>query len=350
MPHQRDVSCALALNGVPIDVLRRQRRPPLRGTRRHVRDRGGRRTDRRRTPGRSRRWSRPPGDGDLEHPARYPIGAAWQYGRSAPQRDGAFEQRGFSATGPRAGRNRGNAARLREHAAATDAPGPSRVPAHGTNAELELGEASSMEITIVGTGNMARGIATRLLAGGHSVTLLGTEKAKAEAVAAELSGDVRARQVGDRLAGDVVVLAVWFPAVDDVIWPLRRSARRQGRRRHHQPHRRRRLRAAAAGRGLGRPGDRRQGPGRQGRQGVQHDVRRDAPGRPGRRTAAGRPDRLRRRGRQADRERGRRRRRPAPDRRGTARARGARIPAHGDLAVARDGLRRRGQGARLTAP
>jgi predicted dinucleotide-binding enzyme len=74
-----------------------------------------------------------------------------------------------------------------------------------------------MEITIIGTGNMARGIATRALAGGHAVTLLGTETAKADALAAELSGDVRAGQVGDALAGDVVVLAVWYAAVDDVL-------------------------------------------------------------------------------------------------------------------------------------
>jgi hypothetical protein len=64
-----------------------------------------------------------------------------------------------------------------------------------------------MDITIIGTGNMGRGIATRALAGDHSVTLLGTETAKAEALAGELSGDVRAGQVGDPLAGDVVVLA-----------------------------------------------------------------------------------------------------------------------------------------------
>ena len=32
-----------------------------------------------------------------------------------------------------------------------------------------------MDITIIGTGNMARGIATRALAGGNTVTLLGTE-------------------------------------------------------------------------------------------------------------------------------------------------------------------------------
>jgi NADPH-dependent F420 reductase len=74
-----------------------------------------------------------------------------------------------------------------------------------------------MDITIIGTGNMARGIASRLLAGGHSVTLLGTETQKAEALAGELSGDVRAGQVGDPLSGDVVVLAVWYAVVQDVL-------------------------------------------------------------------------------------------------------------------------------------
>jgi 8-hydroxy-5-deazaflavin:NADPH oxidoreductase len=74
-----------------------------------------------------------------------------------------------------------------------------------------------MDITIIGTGNMARGIATRALAGGHTVTLLGTDTGKAEALGRELSGDVRAGEVGDPLAGDVVVLAVWYAAVEDVL-------------------------------------------------------------------------------------------------------------------------------------
>jgi 8-hydroxy-5-deazaflavin:NADPH oxidoreductase len=74
-----------------------------------------------------------------------------------------------------------------------------------------------MDITIIGTGNMARGIATRALAGGHSVTLLGTQTAKSEALAAELSGDVRTGAVGDALAGTVVVPAVWYQALDDVL-------------------------------------------------------------------------------------------------------------------------------------
>jgi 8-hydroxy-5-deazaflavin:NADPH oxidoreductase len=74
-----------------------------------------------------------------------------------------------------------------------------------------------MDITIIGTGNMARGIATRALTGGNGVTLLGTSIEKAQALADELSGDVRAGRVGDPLSGDVVVLAVWYQAVDDVL-------------------------------------------------------------------------------------------------------------------------------------
>jgi predicted dinucleotide-binding enzyme len=75
-----------------------------------------------------------------------------------------------------------------------------------------------MDITIIGTGNMARGIATRALQGGHAVTLLGTELAKAEALAQELpGGEARAAEVGDPIPGDVVVLAVWYQAVPDVL-------------------------------------------------------------------------------------------------------------------------------------
>ena len=74
-----------------------------------------------------------------------------------------------------------------------------------------------MDITIIGTGNMARGIATRALAGGHTVTLLGHEPGKADELGGELSGDVRTGSVGDALAGDVVVLAIPYTAIDDVV-------------------------------------------------------------------------------------------------------------------------------------
>jgi len=74
-----------------------------------------------------------------------------------------------------------------------------------------------MDITIVGTGNMGRGIATRAVAGGHAVTLLGHEPGKSEALAGEIPGAVRAGTVGDPLTGDVVVLAIPYTAIDDVV-------------------------------------------------------------------------------------------------------------------------------------
>ena len=74
-----------------------------------------------------------------------------------------------------------------------------------------------MDITIIGTGNMGRGISTVALAGGHRVTLLGTTLDNAQALAAELTGDARAGTVGDPIDGEVVVLAVWYAAVPDVL-------------------------------------------------------------------------------------------------------------------------------------
>lgn len=50
-----------------------------------------------------------------------------------------------------------------------------------------------MNVTIIGTGNMARGIGTRALAGGHTLSLLGHEASKAEALATELKGAARGR-------------------------------------------------------------------------------------------------------------------------------------------------------------
>jgi predicted dinucleotide-binding enzyme len=64
-----------------------------------------------------------------------------------------------------------------------------------------------MRVTIVGTGVMARGIATRALAGGHHVAFVGTHIAKAQDLADELTG-LGAVQAADEVGGDLVVLAV----------------------------------------------------------------------------------------------------------------------------------------------
>ena len=70
-----------------------------------------------------------------------------------------------------------------------------------------------MDVTIIGTGNMARAIGTRLVAGGHRVTVLGKEPGDAEAVVKELGGDgaAQAGRSGEPITDDVVVLAVYYP-------------------------------------------------------------------------------------------------------------------------------------------
>jgi NADPH-dependent F420 reductase len=77
-----------------------------------------------------------------------------------------------------------------------------------------------MNITIVGAGNMGRGIATRLAAGGHAVTFVSNDPAKAEAVAAEIrtargGAKVNVASLAEGLHNDVVVLALPFAAARD---------------------------------------------------------------------------------------------------------------------------------------
>lgn len=73
-----------------------------------------------------------------------------------------------------------------------------------------------MSIGIVGAGNMGRSIATQLAKTGEDVTLTDRNPGKAEAVVDEIAGDgVRAGDVSDALASDVVVLALWYPGTTD---------------------------------------------------------------------------------------------------------------------------------------
>ncbi|MCW5853998.1 MAG: NAD(P)-binding domain-containing protein, partial [Anaerolineae bacterium] len=80
-----------------------------------------------------------------------------------------------------------------------------------------------MNITIIGTGNMARGIATRALAGGHSVMLVGHEAGKAEGLANDLQGaaqggaSVQAATPDAPIASPVIVLAVPYPAAIPIV-------------------------------------------------------------------------------------------------------------------------------------
>jgi NADPH-dependent F420 reductase len=73
-------------------------------------------------------------------------------------------------------------------------------------------------ISILGTGDMARAIAIRLLAAGMDVTILGTQAKKADELAAELRGEatgnatVTTGTLGDPISNDIVVLAVPYDA------------------------------------------------------------------------------------------------------------------------------------------
>ena len=73
-----------------------------------------------------------------------------------------------------------------------------------------------MNVTIIGSGNMGRGIGTRAVAGGHSVTFVDANPEVAEKAAADIKvsakngAKVSAASLGNVELGDVVVFAVWY--------------------------------------------------------------------------------------------------------------------------------------------
>jgi predicted dinucleotide-binding enzyme len=73
-------------------------------------------------------------------------------------------------------------------------------------------------ITVIGTGNMARSIATRALAAGYELQILGHTFESAQQFKAELGSDaVTTGASGDPIDGDIVVLAMWYDAAFAVV-------------------------------------------------------------------------------------------------------------------------------------
>jgi predicted dinucleotide-binding enzyme len=72
-------------------------------------------------------------------------------------------------------------------------------------------------ISIIGAGNMGTAIAGIAAKGGASVQLLAQDAEKTAAAAAALGGSVVAGAAGDALTGDIVVLALPYPAVAGVL-------------------------------------------------------------------------------------------------------------------------------------
>ncbi len=80
-----------------------------------------------------------------------------------------------------------------------------------------------MDITIIGSGNMGRGIATRLLSGGHNVTLMDRQPDKAKKLAEEVGpsakkgAKVKGLALDGALQDEFVVLAIPYSALGEVI-------------------------------------------------------------------------------------------------------------------------------------
>ena len=74
-----------------------------------------------------------------------------------------------------------------------------------------------MKITIIGAGNMGRGIGTRAVAGGHEVEVVDRDPAEAQKLAQELGGSATGLEPSAPFSGDVVVFAVYYPGIKDAV-------------------------------------------------------------------------------------------------------------------------------------
>jgi 8-hydroxy-5-deazaflavin:NADPH oxidoreductase len=74
-----------------------------------------------------------------------------------------------------------------------------------------------MKVTIVGAGNMGRGIGTRAVAGGHQVEIVDHDPEDAGQLAGGLGGSATALAAGAPFGGEVVVFAVYYPGIKDAV-------------------------------------------------------------------------------------------------------------------------------------
>jgi NADPH-dependent F420 reductase len=83
-----------------------------------------------------------------------------------------------------------------------------------------------MNVTIIGAGNMGRGIGHVLMRGGHSVTIVDRDPEEAEQLAEELrsaadgGATVEAAGPGAELHGEVVIIAVYYPGALETVREL----------------------------------------------------------------------------------------------------------------------------------
>jgi 8-hydroxy-5-deazaflavin:NADPH oxidoreductase len=77
-----------------------------------------------------------------------------------------------------------------------------------------------MKVTIIGAGNMGRGIASRVVAGGNEVELIDKNPEDARGLADELGGSAR---VAETIDGEIVVLALPYDAIAATVEQYRDS-------------------------------------------------------------------------------------------------------------------------------
>ena len=74
-----------------------------------------------------------------------------------------------------------------------------------------------MKATIIGAGNMGRGIGTVAVTGGHEVEIVDRDPAEADTLAGELGGSASALEPGAPFGGELVVFALYYPGIKDAV-------------------------------------------------------------------------------------------------------------------------------------
>jgi 8-hydroxy-5-deazaflavin:NADPH oxidoreductase len=74
-----------------------------------------------------------------------------------------------------------------------------------------------VRVTIIGAGNMGRGIATRAIAGGSEVEIVDRDPAKARQLADELGDSATGLEPDASFGGEIVVFALYYPGIKDAV-------------------------------------------------------------------------------------------------------------------------------------
>jgi 8-hydroxy-5-deazaflavin:NADPH oxidoreductase len=78
-----------------------------------------------------------------------------------------------------------------------------------------------VKITIIGAGNMGRGIGTRAVAGGHEVEMVDRSSEHASALAQELGDSATAVGQDAAFGGEIAVLALYYPTTLEAVQQYR---------------------------------------------------------------------------------------------------------------------------------